>query len=60
MIENLSFEAFCDSIRDENECIRMLFQAKWPYGFRCPSCGHPHASVTSTRRHFFTLFTFFT
>lgn len=44
MIENLSFEAFCDSIRDENECIRMLFQAKWPHGFRCPSCGHPHPS----------------
>ncbi|WP_139787209.1 transposase [Cohnella massiliensis] len=50
MIELMSFEEFCELVRDESHCIRILFQAKWPHGFRCPRCAHPHASVTSTRR----------
>lgn len=43
-----------DSLRilfnSEDECARVLFEARWPNGFRCPRCEHPHAYVISTRR----------
>lgn len=34
----------------EESCFPFLYQLKWPNGFRCPQCKHPHAFVISTRR----------
>lgn len=46
----LSFESFRDQLKSENDCIGLLFQAKWPAGFRCPRCSHSAYSEISTRR----------
>jgi transposase-like protein len=45
-----SFVTDCNLFEREEDCIRVLFEAKWPDGFRCPRCGHPHAYTISTRR----------
>ncbi|MDG0814196.1 transposase [Cohnella rhizosphaerae] len=43
------------SIRDAmpafstTDCEHALFAAKWPDGFRCPRCGHPHYYEVSSR-----------
>jgi len=43
------------SIRDslplytEEDCAGALFAAKWPDGFRCPRCEHPHHYEVSSR-----------
>ncbi|WP_171654527.1 transposase [Paenibacillus foliorum] len=34
----------------EEACADMLFTAKWPDGFHCARCGHPHAYKITTRR----------
>ncbi|WP_019419302.1 transposase [Paenibacillus sp. OSY-SE] len=34
----------------ESSCVPFLFQLKWPQGFACPRCRHPHAYVIRTRR----------
>ena len=34
----------------EEDCIRYFFHLKWPHGFRCPRCDHPHAGVIASRR----------
>lgn len=34
----------------EASCVPVLFSYKWPHGFRCPNCRHPHAYVIRTRR----------
>lgn len=31
------------------DCEHALFAAKWPDGFRCPRCGHPHYYEVSSR-----------
>ncbi len=28
---------------DEAACARWLLEKRWPYGFRCPACGHDEA-----------------
>ncbi|MFC3799934.1 transposase [Cohnella sp. GCM10012308] len=39
---------------NEEDCAGALFAAKWPDGFRCPRCAHPHFyMVTSRGRHLF-------
>lgn len=48
--EALSFEAFCHRFNSEQSCAEALFQARWPDGFRCPSCSHSRYYLTSTRR----------
>lgn len=45
-----SFEDFCNYFNNENDCIKALFEAKWPNGFRCPRCAHTIAHLISTRR----------
>jgi len=45
-----SFADFCRHFADEESCIRALFQARWPDGFRCPDCGCPHCYSIRTRR----------
>ncbi|CAI6070874.1 IS1595 family transposase [Cohnella sp. JJ-181] len=38
----------------EEDCAGALFAAKWPDGFRCPRCAHPHYYKVSSRgRHLF-------
>lgn len=44
------FEAFCSRFNSEQACADALFQARWPDGFRCPSCSHSRFYLTSTRR----------
>ncbi|MFB9279986.1 transposase [Cohnella cellulosilytica] len=50
MTSNLSFEQFCDEFNDEQICIDALFSARWPQGFRCPKCAHPHCYEIHSRR----------
>jgi transposase-like protein len=45
-----SFEAFCLSSANEHLCIRMLYDSRWPEGFRCPLCNHRNAYLITTRR----------
>ena len=33
----------------ESQCSEALFQARWPSGFQCPSCGGRHYSMVKTR-----------
>lgn len=47
--ERLSIEEFQDRFSTEKDCMDYLYEAKWPYGFVCPECGHSHAYVTKTR-----------
>lgn len=46
----VAFADFCRMFGREEDCIDALFAAKWPEGFRCARCGHPHAYVISSRR----------
>ncbi|MFC5704340.1 transposase [Cohnella faecalis] len=46
-MNNESIHPFMDK---EEDCQLALFAAKWPDGFRCPHCSHPHAAVIRTRR----------
>ena len=34
---------------DERACASYLAQARWPDGFRCPSCGHAKGWELSTK-----------
>jgi len=45
-----AFKAFSAQFKKEEDCFQALFDAKWPNGFRCPLCQHPHAYMISTRR----------
>jgi hypothetical protein len=48
--DSVTFESFCSLFQREEDCTRVLFAAKWPDGFRCPRCQHPHAYCITTRR----------
>jgi len=45
-----SFEKVRDLLQDEEACISVLYEAKWPNGFRCPGCEHSHAYTITTRK----------
>jgi len=45
-----NFDDFCSRFAHEEDCVRALFRARWPDGFRCPRCGHAHAYTITTRR----------
>ncbi|TJY42021.1 transposase [Cohnella pontilimi] len=45
----VSFEEFCSLFQREKDCMRVLFESKWPDGFRCPKCAHTHAYMITTR-----------
>jgi len=45
-----TFESFCRKFDTENACVDALFTDRWPHGFRCPVCRHPHYSTITTRR----------
>jgi len=44
------FKSFCSQFSREEDCFGILFNLKWPEGFRCPCCRHPHYYHISTRR----------
>ncbi|MCD9023172.1 transposase [Cohnella silvisoli] len=48
--DHLTFEAFCQQFNSEQACAEALFEARWPDGFRCPTCCHPHFYLIQTRR----------
>ncbi|MFC5406665.1 transposase [Cohnella soli] len=48
--DQLTFEAFCQQFNSEQACVEMLFKTRWPDGFRCPTCSHPHFYLIQTRR----------
>ncbi len=44
------FQKFCSVYKEEADCFSVLFELKWPDGFRCPRCNHPLFYLISTRR----------
>lgn len=50
MVDDPSFESFCRRFHSEQTCAEALFHARWPDGFRCPSCSHNRYYTISTRR----------
>ncbi|MFC5700047.1 transposase [Cohnella faecalis] len=50
MLDHSTFESFCHQYSSEQACAEALFHARWPDGFRCPTCRHPHYYLTRTRR----------
>jgi Transposase and inactivated derivatives len=50
MSEMMSFEAFCERFSSVEKCVEALFRSRWPQGFKCPICRHPHYYLTRTRR----------
>jgi transposase-like protein len=48
--EQSAFDEFRNQYSKEEDCVQALFDIKWPDGFHCPRCEHPHAYLISTRR----------
>lgn len=44
------YSEFLTVFGTEQACISALFNARWPSGFRCPSCGFGHYYLICTRR----------
>jgi hypothetical protein len=45
-----AFESFCEHFNSDDICADALFKARWPEGFRCPACAHPHFYLIRSRR----------
>lgn len=43
--KGLSLQTFLERYGREEQCEQALEQWRWPLGFVCPSCGHPHTPV---------------
>jgi hypothetical protein len=50
MLAAAKFDSFREKYKNEEDCFIEIFNAKWPNGFRCPRCDHPHYYLISTRR----------
>ncbi|WP_130611597.1 transposase [Cohnella abietis] len=50
MDQPASFQTLCLSSTDEQFWVQMIYNARWPDGFCCPSCGNRHAYSILTRR----------
>lgn len=48
--EFASLEQFVAHYHDEDTCMRALFRAKWPNGFRCPRCSYTRYTPVYRRR----------
>lgn len=44
-----SLRAFLKRCGTDDQCVRALFQARWPRGFLCPRCGY-HKQCQLRRR----------
>jgi hypothetical protein len=49
-LDHPTFETFYQQFNSEQACAEALFEARWPDGFRCPTCRHPHFYLIDTRR----------
>ena len=47
--KGFSLPDFVKRYGTESQCAEALFQARWPSGFQCPSCGGRRYSVVKTR-----------
>lgn len=47
--KGFSLAGFIKQYGTENQCAEALFKARWPSGFRCPTCGGSRYSVVKTR-----------
>ncbi len=45
----LTIAEFKRRFPDENACRKHLFQCRWPVGYCCPRCEHPHYYYVETR-----------
>jgi hypothetical protein len=45
-----NFELFRNHYASEEDCVRILFEIKWPNGFRCQRCDHNRCYTITTRR----------
>ena len=43
----VSYEEFLNTYPDDDTCLKVLQQLKWPDGFVCKKCGNTKASLTS-------------
>lgn len=49
LVKTQGFEHFADKFGTESQCHELLFQLRWPDGFRCPSCGCAKHCTLKTR-----------
>jgi len=47
--KGLSLPKFLQKYGTEEQCHEQLFQLRWPKGYLCPRCHHPHYTKLSTR-----------
>lgn len=47
--KELDLLEFQDRFPNEQACRDYLIHQRWPYGFRCPRCGHDQASIHRTK-----------
>ena len=47
----LSLPAFHQQFGTEAQCEAELERTRWPDGFRCPKCGHPHTYILHVGAH---------
>jgi len=48
--DNMTSEQFHLQFATEEACAEFIYRFKWPHGYFCPRCNHPHAYLTHTRR----------
>lgn len=53
MAKQLSLLDFQDWFPDEESCVRLLLDRRWPNGFVCPKCGSQNAVRLTSRAHTF-------
>jgi len=46
---DLNFPEFNDKFSTDEACVEAIFQARWPRGFICPTCGHNDGYRLRTR-----------
>lgn len=49
-LRNVTLDNFDEVFPSERACFDFVSSLKWPDGFRCPRCGHPHAYTVCSRR----------
>ncbi len=48
--KGLSIPEFIDQYGTEEQCQQALFQARWPNGYQCASCGHDNFCYIESRK----------
>lgn len=47
-----SFYTWRERYATDEDCAAQLAQLRWPNGFQCPHCGHPHGWYHGTRKRY--------